>query len=384
MSGAGAAALPPTLPPTLHWLAALAQPERVLAWTLADWQPVVRLARRLRLLARLAEAIDAAGLTGQLAPPVRRHLLAEQRLSRARIAAVRWTLDGISAVLQDAPYPKVLLKGAAYIGQGLPIARGRLPSDLDLLVPQRHVDDAQARLIAAGWAEPALDAHDRAYYHQWSHEVPPMTHPLYPLELDLHHNILPPVGHVLIDADRLLACLVPSTIPGWQVLSPVDQVLHSAAHLFFDSELQDRVRDLVDLDGLMRHFGLTPGFWQRLPARAAELGLDEPLALALHFAQAWLATPVPVDVARQARQTGLTALQRAWLLPLLRTAMQPTAAHAPSAAAQRLAARLLLARHHVRRLPLRLLLPHLWHKALQWQAGLRPAARVADTAPGQP
>ena len=69
------------------------------------------------------------------------------------------------------PYPRVLLKGAAYIGQDLPIAAGRLPSDLDILVPQAHLPDAQARLTQAGWNAVALDDHDRRYYYEWSHEV---------------------------------------------------------------------------------------------------------------------------------------------------------------------------------------------------------------------
>ena len=58
-----------------------------------------------------------------------------------------------------------------------------------------------------------------------------------------------------IDADALLGRLQPSKWHPWQVLHPVDQVLHCAAHLFLDSDLRDRIRDLVDLDGLFRHFG---------------------------------------------------------------------------------------------------------------------------------
>ena len=363
----GALLAPP--PPQLAWLAALQQPALALAWSLADWEQVVRLGRGLRLLARLAEAIDAAGLTSQVPAPARYHLLAEQRLSQARIAAVCWTIEGITAVLADAPYPKVLLKGAAYISQDLEIARGRLPSDLDVLVPKRHIEDAQRRLMAAGWTGPELDAHDSRYYHEWGHEVPPMTHPMSQLELDLHHNILPPVGHAPVDADRLLACLAPSRFGSWQVLDPVDQVLHSAAHLFFDAELTDRVRDLVDLDGLMRYFGREPTFWDRLPARAVELGLGEPLALALHFAKGWLGTPVPAQAERLILRQGPGALQRAWLLPLMHAALLPSPPQLRRAAGKTLAAKALLVRHHFRRLPLRLLLPHVWHK---WQQTLRP------------
>ncbi len=348
------------------WLQALREPDRALAWSLADWDRVVRLARRLRLLSRLAESLADAGLLDQTPAPVRRHLVGEQRLSRWRTQAVTWGLDRIESALGNAPYPRVLLKGAAYIGQGLPIAAGRLPSDLDILVPQAHLPDALARLEQAGWSAGDVGDHDHRYYHEWSHEVPPMHHPLHRVELDLHHNILPPVARTHVDANLLLQQLQPSRWTGWQVLDPIDQVLHSAAHLFLDSEARDRVRDLVDLDGLLRHFGAMPGFWDRLPPRAQVLGLTEELALASHFCVEWLGTPVPESTAQAITALGPPTLRRAWLLPMLAAILTPTEPDDPPALSQGLAATLLLARYHLHRLPLRLLVPHLWHK---WRAG---------------
>lgn len=349
-------------PARLLWLRALRQPELASNWSLAEWERVVRLARRLRLLARLAEALERAGLMDGVPPQPRRHLLAEQRLSRWRTAAMCWSVERVAGMLGDAPYPRVLLKGAAYTGQDLPIAAGRLPSDLDILVPQAHVADAQARLTQAGWHAMKLDDHDRRYYYEWSHEVPPMTHPLLGMELDLHHNILPPVARTHVDAGALLQRLQPSKWPAWRVLHPTDQVLHSAVHLFLDSELRDRVRDLVDLDGLMRHFGAAPAFWQELPKRGRELGLAEPLALACHFCARWLGTPVPAAALDSIVAHGPGPLRRAWLLPLLEAVLTPTEPDDDAPVAQDVAATLLLARYHRQRMPLRLLLPHLWHK----------------------
>ena len=187
----------------MAWLQALRQPELALNWSLSEWERVVRLSRRLRLLARLAEGLMAAGLMDRVPPQARRHLVAEQRLSRWRTAAMLWALERVATMLGDVPYPLVLLKGGAYLGQDLPIAAGRMPSDLDILVPQADLSDAQSRLVQAGWKAVELDEHDQRYYHEWSHEVPPMTHPLLALELDLHHNILPPVARTHVDADAL-------------------------------------------------------------------------------------------------------------------------------------------------------------------------------------
>lgn len=352
----------PSVPAELHWLGALRQPELTLSWSLPQWERVVRLARRLRLLGRLAESVQAAGLTARLPPAVARHLASELQYSRWRTGHLLWALHRLPIQLGEVHYPLVLLKGAAYIGQDLAIASGRLPSDVDILVPREHIADAQARLMAAGWVETELDEHDRQYYHQWSHEVPPMRHSLHGLELDLHHNILPPIGHVVVDAALLLAQLQDSRWSAWKVLHPHDQVLHSAAHLFGDSEVRDRLRDLVDLDGLLRDFGARSGFWNGLVDRAQRLGLMEPLALACHFAQAWLQTPVPPAVQERLAADGPGPLRRAWLLPLLETILMPTEPDQARSWRQGAAAQVFLARYHYRRMPLRFLLPHLWHK----------------------
>jgi len=359
------------LPPQLAWLQALRQPQLTMQWPLAEWERVVRLSRRLRLLARLAEGVIAAGLIDRVPPEARRHLVAERCLSRWRTGAMLWTLERVAIMLGDASYPRVILKGAAYIGQDLGIAAGRLPSDLDILVPRAHVPDAQARLIQAGWKTVQLDEHDSRYYYEWSHEVPPMTHPLLGMELDLHHNILPPVARTHVSADVLLERLQPSKWAAWQVLDPADQVLHSAAHLFHDSEARDRIRDLVDLDGLLRHFGATPGFMARLPERSRALGLEEPLALACHFCVKWFGTPIPAEVLETIEAIGPDRLRRTWLLPLLGSALMPTEPDDSPSLRQGVAAIALLARYHRQRMPLRLLVPHLWHK-------LRTARHAAD------
>lgn len=364
------------------WLRALQVPAEVLDWSLADWERVVRLARRMRLLARLACRLDEAGLLARLPPPVQQHLRGEQHLSQARIGAVVWAIERIGTALADTPWLRVLLKGAAYIGQDLAIARGRLPSDLDILVAHGHLAACQARLQDAGWQPPEMDAHDLAHYNEYGHEVPPMQHPLHDMELDLHHNILPPRGGVLLPVERMLARAQPSRFPGWLVFQPIDQVLHSAAHLFHDSALRDRVRDLVDLDGLFRQFGDTPDFWPSLVARAREFGLDEPLALALALCARWLGTSVPAQA--------VAALQPAWpgrpwraaLLWLFAQALLPEEPDAMPTRAQRLATRVLFVRFHLRRLPLRRLIPHVWHKLQKLQRP--PAAPAADAGLAQP
>ena len=73
-------------------------------------------------------------------------------------------------------------------------------------------------------------------------------------------------------------------------------VLHCSAHMFQDGELYGAIRELIDLDDLLRHFGKNDNIWERLAPRATELGLQRPLFYALRFAVSILDTPVPDHV----------------------------------------------------------------------------------------
>jgi hypothetical protein len=360
------AAVPPC-PTDLGWLEALRRPAVCTAWDLAAWERVIRRARRMRLLGRLGQALAAAGLLHQIPPEAANHLRAEARLAAWRCDSLRWALAQTGQALAGAPYPVVLLKGAAYIAQDLPIAQGRMPSDVDLMVPRHAVADAQARLAAHGWAEVELDDHDQRYYREWSHELPPLRHAHHELELDLHHNILPPVARTRVDAALLLARVQP--VPGtpWHVLHPMDQLLHSAAHLFHDADHGSRVRDLVDMDHLLRSGGSQPGYGPALARRAAELGLEQPLALALAFCAGWLGTPLP----QGAGLPGLDGPDRVLWARCLARVLEPASMDDEPDLAERWSGLLLLWRHHLWRMPLPMLLGHTWHKL-----------RRGDVAPG--
>lgn len=172
----------------------------------------------------------------------------------------------------------------------------------------------------------------------------------------------PPIARTTVDASLLLERITPAHRANGYVFAPVDQLLHSAAHLFLDAEPRERVRDLVDMDGLRRHFGAKPGFWEELPARAAQLGLSEPLAPAAHFLRRWFETPAPETAWRQIERQGPGPLGRAWLLPVLTELLTPSNPDGLPPRLQNAAATVVLARYHMNRMPLRLLIPHLWHK----------------------
>ena len=293
-------------------LRALRAPEAIPGWSLAEQEMLIRQARRANVLARLAVLLDDAGALGRLAAEPRAHFTAAMVIARAQEEAVRREVREVRAALHGAGLSAVLLKGAGYLLAGLPAARGRLFSDVDLLVPRAALAQVEAALMLRGWATTHHDAYDQRYYRKWMHELPPMQHVTRQSVLDVHHTIVPLTGRLRPDAAKLhdAARPVPGH-PGLRVLAPPDMVLHSATHLFMNEEFSNGLRDLADLDCLLRHFGATPGFWRTLPQRARELGLARPLFYALRYTRLLLGTPSEAAAvqAAEAGRPGAVALR---------------------------------------------------------------------------
>lgn len=333
--------------------------------TLPEWEVLVRQARHANLLGRLHHQLQAARVAVPERPAC--HLRSAAAMAERQQVSVRYEVQTLRAVLAPLEAPLVLLKGAAYVMAGLPAAAGRVFSDVDLLLPREQLDRAEAVLGQHGWSGEKLDAYDQRYYRRWMHELPPLVHLFRGTALDVHHTLLPPTSHGRIDTAALLRDATPvPAMPGVFVLAPEDMVLHSAAHLFHEGEPDNLLRDLSDLDLLMRHFSRDPGFWTRLLARAAHHGLQGPLRLALRYAQAQLATPVPAEVLQASGATDRGPWRSRLLDAIYGHALRPQ----HDSATDRWttwANRALYVRSHALRMPWPLLAYHLLHKAL-WPA----------------
>lgn len=329
-----------------------------------DWELLLAQARRSRLLGRLARLYaDRGWLEGAPAAP-RQHLLAALRLVERQLNEVRWEVDRIGHALQHLQTPLVLLKGAAYVAAGLPPARGRLFSDVDLMIAKPRLRDAEAGLLAAGWAAERLDPYDERYYREWMHELPPLQHVQRMTTLDLHHTITPPTSRFRVDGAKLLERV--RMLPGGHgiaVLAPEDMVIHSAVHLLQDGDFSGALRDLLDLDDLVRHFAdAEPAFWRELPRRARELRLGAPLHQALSQAGRLFGTQLPPEAAADIAALAPPAPRRAAMALLLRAAVRPDHPSCDSAFSG-IARFALYARSHWLRMPWYQIVPHLVRKA---------------------
>lgn len=278
-------------------LQALCQPESVSTLSLKEWDVLIRQGRRANLLARLTVELQRHDLLDQVPAAPRQHLQSALRMVERQDIALRWEITCLERELQEANTPFILLKGAAYVMAGLPAARGRTFSDVDIMVPKAAIGRVESELMLHGWQGTHHSTYDQRYYRRWMHELPPMRHIRRGTSIDVHHAILPETARIKVNTPELIKSAIP--LPGRPnvcILQPTDMVLHSATHLFHEGHFDNGLRDLFDLDSLLRHFGDTPGFWSSLAPRAEVLGLSRPLFYALRYTTRLLHTPVPQSV----------------------------------------------------------------------------------------
>lgn len=357
-------------------LQVLRTPARMAGLDLAQWDLLLRQALAANLTASLACLAEEGGMLETLPSAPRRHLEWALVLFRRHGEGVRWEAARIAAALAPLSVAPVLLKGAAYALAGLPSARGRLFSDIDLLVRREELPEVESHLMKHGWVSEHHDEYDQRYYRAWMHEIPPLRHMQRGSMIDVHHAILPLTARARPDPDKLRAASL--ALPGWEkerlrILAPADMVLHSATHLFYDGEFDKGLRDLLDLHRLLVHFGAQPGFWDGLAARAFELDLARPLFYALRYAERLLGTPVPASVTQALACAGPRTVLLSVMDALFLRALLPKHASCDDALSA-VAHSLLYIRGNWLRMPPLLLARHLFHKAF-----ISPKDKAQDT-----
>jgi hypothetical protein len=341
-------------------LGALREPAQMASLDDQAWDLVLRQADSAGLLGRVGALASDARVIPDLPSVARRRAVAMLTIADQQRRAVRWELTLLSRTLADIEGPIVVLKGAAYAAAGLAPAPGRLFSDIDLMVPRAQIGATEAALALDGWISSHHDAYDQRYYREWMHELPPMTHVRRQTVLDLHHSILPRTARIQTPPEPLFAAARPLPgFPRFMILDAADLVLHSATHLFHEGEWQHGLRDLADLDALLRSGSAADaGFWPHLAQRAQVLNLGRPLGYGLRLCADLFHTPVAASLPLGEAITGWRghAMHQLFLRALSR-------AHGGSQSRGAGAAETMLyIRSHWLRMPLHLLLPHLVRK----------------------
>lgn len=326
-----------------------------------DMQQLISQARSARLLASLASQLQQSERLQFLPFEVRRHFESALLIHEKQARDISYECQHLGATLAGSGEKLILLKGAAYILGRLPVGQGRLVTDIDILIPHDSIGRIESAFNDTGWESSYVDSYNEQYYRRWSHEIPPMTHVKRGTTLDVHHNILPPTAAPNINPELLFADAV-EIDNGVFTLSRLDMLIHSATHLFHEGEFHHGLRDLWDLDRMLRDFPTRESdFWKNLVARASALDLVGPLFHALNYSQRIFETPIPAHVLPSVASKA--ALARKPLMDFLFSrAFRPDHRQCKLPYTD-LALYALYVRSHYLRMPMHLLLPHLARKA---------------------
>lgn len=356
----------------------LRDPLIVRRWEVDHWNRFLPLVRNARLLGRCLHLFEEHDLLdcvpGRIVDQLRGALVQTRYV---QVQALR-EFRQVARKLDQEAIPAIALKGVAYVAASLPPARWRGLSDIDLLVPEQDIERAERELMRFGWIPSGeFDSYDQHYYRDWMHEVPPLRHYIRGVEVDLHHNLAPPVSRIRIDAALLWEqTVVLGDLSGRpvRILGPADMLLHNAVHLFMNDELRGGLRDVMDFRDLFEHFlHQDTEFEQQLLARARQLGCGRPLYYAVSSAQR-LAGLVPSEgllreVERDAPPYPVARIM-AWLIE------QALAPQRLGLKRSGLANQLLFVRSHWVRMPPRMLVRHLLHKG--FRSKKKPEVSAAD------
>ena len=208
----------------------LSSPTVAAGWDAAAWNRFLPQARNARLLGRCLFLFEAHEMVDRVPGRILDQMHGALAQTRYVQGQARRELRQVWRVLDARGIRVMALKGVAYLHADLPPAAWRSLSDIDVMVGEGDIDTAEQALLQAGWMpSDEFDDYDQHYYRDWMHEVPPLVHADREIEVDLHHNLAPPVSRIHIDANMLWAdaerIVDGHGLAVW-VLSPVDRLLH--------------------------------------------------------------------------------------------------------------------------------------------------------------
>ncbi|WP_198245539.1 nucleotidyltransferase family protein [methane-oxidizing endosymbiont of Gigantopelta aegis] len=169
----------------------LMHPDRTLTLKLSEWDILIRQARSAGVLTRLGLLLNEHQLLNKIPQQPFNHLTSAILYFEQFEYTVTWEIKQIQDVLEKNNIPFVLLKGSAYHQANNKAARGRIFSDIDILVNSEQLAAVEKVFLTSGWLFDKTNSYDQYYYRKWMHELPPLRHFKRGTSLDIHHNLVP-------------------------------------------------------------------------------------------------------------------------------------------------------------------------------------------------
>ncbi|WP_371192518.1 nucleotidyltransferase family protein [Glaciecola sp. SC05] len=279
-------------------------PELFKDFTPVEQSQAVTVFREQKILARMCYRLEAAGVFDSLDAKTQRHLLNAKKIADRQKEQVFNEARELARVLSNTVGYLIFLKGAAYSMCSGNLGKGRIYSDIDVLVPKKDIKACEQRLAINGWLGQEISDYDDKYYRKWAHEIPPMAHGFRGTIIDVHHNIVPIISKASLDIDSLLEHKE-EILPGIFVLSGPAQLVHAAIHLFRNEEYKGSFRDLTDLYLMLE--GQDESFGLEAISIAEHIGFKHELSLAIRYVHTILSLDIPETVLASAKSSGANA-----------------------------------------------------------------------------
>ncbi len=342
----------------------LVKPEKLLDVSPSVLSEIVSEGRYFNMLAQLKYLCESKGCWSSLPEKFRAHLSSASLFYENQRRKLDIEAEDITRVLTPLNVQWMYLKGGAYHLNGMTGFAGRMMSDIDILVEESAIGRVEAAFKNNGWVSAKISNYDEKFYRSWSQEIPPLRHLYRQVELDVHFNILPKTLKETVDGRDLFEQAVEiESRPGEKVLKPHAMLIHSAIHLFYESEYHKGMRDLYDIWILIENYSSQENFWDDLIELQRKIGNEESVYLALRYSQMIYHASIPSSVIEYYEQFKPNKLYLSILdfsFVNVFTSMYPPHKKLGHGFSEGV----LYLRGHLKRMPLRLLIPHLTKKSL--------------------
>lgn len=342
----------------------LINPPILLNLTLENLSLIIAEARYFNMLSQLKYLCEQHKLLPLLPIQCQKHFDSAWLFYANQSRKLEKEVTEIEKVLKPLAIDWMYLKGCAYHLTGMRCFTGRMMSDIDLLVSEKDLSKVENALKASGFIQKKMTNYDEKFYRNWAQEIPPVKHLFRQVDLDVHFNILPKTIKEALDGKFLFEQSAAIGIkPYEKALKPHAMLVHSAIHLFHESEYHKGLRDLYDIVLFIKEFGDDEIFWQETMTLQNNIGNQQSLYLALRYCTKIYHLPIPQKVMQHYEKYKPSTL----ILKLLDfsfisvfTSTYPS--HRKFG--YRFACYFLYLRGHLKRMPIRLLIPHLTRKSV--------------------
>lgn len=258
-------------------------PQKAVELSSDEWFHFILILREAKLLASFYHLANQKNCFNHYPEYAQRHLTSACVVAQRQKIQVIFECATLTELLAKINVSPVYMKGANYILRDSINSRGRMISDIDVLVDKQDLQKVEGFLKKQLWHTDELSDYDEKYYRSWAHEIPPMYHLLRDTVLDIHHNIYLPISGRSPNINTFTKQLK-LTQKQCLVLEDAATVLHSIIHLFMNEDFTNAFRDMLDLHLLFDELG-NDDFWRDLNELAYTSGFHKELYYCLVLRQ---------------------------------------------------------------------------------------------------